>query len=321
VRKSELRTKLTECQHRAEQLLGRNQALRGLVASLHAEVSACVTALEEAKAVHEADVERIALLEAALDDLAEATPDPPTPIPPTIPTGMPGPPQAPPGWRTVKTLAKRADWNSVLIEAFSGASITDTSQGLRVWVPGPQTADGGRAEVQAYHGVEGQKTAYEYGILIPQSTVLSNAYPNAPKNLLAQHHGDQAAGFTGGVSVYPNGQISLRVKGGNELSLAGSHPYQYENEVIFGSAGAINRGVWHRIRIEVLWHRSDGWARARLNDGLWYGVDGVPTWPLGNADGVPTTKIMYRHGLYPQGGIVQGPMEVYYSPCVFQVAA
>jgi hypothetical protein len=47
----------------------------------------------------------------------------------------------------------------------------------------------------------------------------------------------------------------------------------------------------------------------------------VPTWPIGEADGVPTTQIMYRQGWYPQGGIVEGDMEIFFGPLKLQVAS
>lgn len=223
-----------------------------------------------------------------------------------------------PEWRTVQTLSKVTDWNSKLIEGFSGASITDTDKGMRVWLPGPQTADGGRVEVQAYFGEEGMRCAYDYSILIPAATKLSDAYPGDPKNICTQHHANEGGGYTGGVSVKPNGEINLRVKGGDEYGLSGSHPYQYETAIPFGE---IERDTQHHVRLEILWHRTRGEARARLDDGRWEGVSAVPTWPVGNADGVPTTKIMYRHGLYPQGDKVLGNMEVFYGPLKFEVPA
>lgn len=310
MRKAELRTKLTECQHRVEQLLTRNQALRGLVAGLHSEVGVLTTDLAESEAARETLAERVDLLEAALEDLAEQHPEPPTPVP--VP---------PANWTTKRVLSKRSDWASYLNEGFQGASIVDIADGfIRANLPGPQTADGGRIEVQDYLGTEGQRCAYEFKLHVPAWTVLSTAYPRDPKNILTQHHADRGAGYTGGLSLYPDGRLSLRIKGGHEISLAGSHPYEYEDEIVL-DPGTIRRGVIHNVRVEVHWHRTDGSARLRVDDGAWKGLTHIPTWPIGDADGVPSTKIMYRHGLYPQGGIVQGNMTVDYGPLTFQVAA
>jgi len=253
----------------------------------------------------------------SLDRFREAVPNPSQPAPTPAPEPTPTPTTT---WTTKRVLSKKADWASTLIEEFSGASITDTATGLQVYLPGPQTADGGRVEVQDYLGVEGQLCAYDYGFRIERGTVLSNAYPNAPKNILSQHHADERGGYTGGLSAYPDGRVSLRVKGGSELSMQGSHPYAYEGELFI--PGRWQFDVMHRVRLEILWKRDKtGFARARLDLGGWAELKGIPTWPIGEADGVPSTKIMYRHGLYPQGGIVQGPMKVTYAPLLFQVGS
>jgi hypothetical protein len=224
----------------------------------------------------------------------------------------PPPPQS--NWQTVKTLSKVSDWSATLIEGLDGASITDVAGDVRYFIPGPQ--DGERCETQTYFGKEGQLCAYDYSFVIPSTTKLSMAYPNDPKNIITQHHGDKNAGYTGGVSVYPDGRISLRIKGGHEQSMSGSHPYEYEDEIFFGQ---FHRDTRHKVRLEIKWHRDSGAARAQIDGGAWQGVIGVPTWPLGDSDNDPTTQIMYRHGWYPQGHTVQGNMDIRFGPLTFQL--
>ncbi len=243
-----------------------------------------------------------------------AAPPPPPPDPDPEPTPDPEPSG---NWNTVKVYKTLADWNNnTLIEGLDGATITEVDGNIRYFIPGPQ--EGERCETQIYIGKEGQNCAYDYSFYIPSSTKLSTYYSGDPKNIISQHHGDKNAGYTGGVSVYPNGDISLRIKGGHEWSMQGSHPYEYENELRFGN---FKRDTWNHVRLEILWHRTNGSARARLNDGTWASLSGVPTWPLGDSDGVPSTVIMYRHGWYPQGGHVQGDMDIRFSPLTFQLAA
>ncbi len=227
-----------------------------------------------------------------------------------------------PQWTTNRTLRTVSDWgNNKLIEAFDGATITDqVVQGrpmIRFWLPGPQTGGGGRVELQTYHGEEGLTTAYDYSFLLPAATRLSTAYSDS-KNTITQHHADEQGGYTGGVVVWPDGRIALRLKGGDELSGQGSHEYEYEATVEFGE---YQRDTLHHVRIEHFWHREDGYARARLDDGTWEGVEGVPTWPIGQAVGAESDRIMYRHGWYPQGGIVQGNMELFTGELLLQTAA
>ncbi len=230
------------------------------------------------------------------------------------PEPLPPEPQPVPDdkFELVKRLVTPGDWNSTLIEGFKGASVQAiANERIRYSLPGPQTASGGRVETQCYFGKEGELSGYQYPFMIPSSTRLSEHYKGSPKNIISQHHGDKNAGYTGGVSVYPNGDISLRVKGGKEFSMSGSHPYEYEAELPFGKFA---RDKWHTVRLEILWKRAGGFARARLDQGAWASLNNVPTWPLGDSDGVPTQQIMYRHGWYPQGGIVEGDMDIEFGP-------
>lgn len=219
-------------------------------------------------------------------------------------------------WQTVANLKTVNDWRATLIEGYRGASITNTEWGTRFYIPGPQ--NGERCELQTYHGREGERCAYEWGFRIPSHVELSTV-DNEGNNTICQHHGNKNAGYTGGIVVRPDGTIAARVKGGKELGLAGSHPYEYENTIPFGT---FQRDVVHRVRIECLWDREDGDYRVRLDDGRWEGVAGVPTWPIGGADSVLTEFIMFRLGWYPQKGIVAGAtgMEMFTTPLLLQTA-
>ena len=86
--------------------------------------------------------------------------------------GKPEPPAL--AWETVQTLSKVADWpGGKLISGLTGASITDTPQGMRFFIPGPQSGE--RCEVQTYFGKEGMTCAYEWSFLIPAHVQLSTA--------------------------------------------------------------------------------------------------------------------------------------------------
>ena len=228
--------------------------------------------------------------------------------------GTPPPPE--PEWTTVRIL-KPADWSQRLIEGFKGATITTEGENLRFKVPtsGPS---GSRCEVQAYFGEEGMTCAYEWDFEIPGYVSLREL--RSAYSLIHQGHGNEKAGFTSGTKILnATDEIAVSVKGGEELSTAGSHRYESEREFTFGR---IKRDTWHTIRHEVYWHRDKGYYRARLDQGPWSGLEDVPTWPIGNADGVPTENIMVRYGFYPQWGEVPpGGLEMVCTPMVFQEKA
>lgn len=228
------------------------------------------------------------------------------------------PPPPPPAltWRTVKTLSKRADWNSVLIEGYPGALISDipsTPPRIGFWVP--PNVKGERVELQTYFGEEGMTCAYEWTVMIP--AYLNLASLRSAYSLISQGHGNERAGFTSGTKIVnKTDELAVSVKGGEELSLEGSHRYEYEQDFTFGK---LIRGKVQTIRHEVHWHRDSGYYRARVDQGPWAGVYDVPTWPIGNKDGVPTENIMLRLGFYPQWGIVPSSgLEMFTGPLVLQ---
>jgi len=216
-------------------------------------------------------------------------------------------------WRTVRTLSRVADWKAdPLIEGFSGSTITDTPQGIRYLIP--RAMNGERVELQDYFGKEGMTCAYEWTFSIPPETRLSDI--DDDENLIHQGHGNEKAGFTSGTSImYGTEVIQVRVKGGHETSMAGSHRYESERDFYLPK---ITRGKVHTIRHEVHWHASKGYYRAQLDGGAWSGVYDCPTWPLGDYDGAPSEVIMVRNGWYPQRGIAQGLMDMTCGPMLFQ---
>lgn len=230
--------------------------------------------------------------------------------------GTAPPPPPADNWNTVR-IVQPGDWNQRLIEGFKGATITTEGENLRFKVPtsGPS---GSRCEVQAYFGEEGMTCAYEWDFEIPGYVSLREL--RSAYSLIHQGHGNEKAGFTSGTKILNDtDEIAVSVKGGEELSTAGSHRYESEREFTFGR---IKRDTRHTIRHEVYWHRDKGWYRARLDNGSWSGLEDVPTWPIGNADGVPTEEIMVRYGFYPQWGEVPpGGLEMVCSPMVFQEKA
>jgi hypothetical protein len=236
---------------------------------------------------------------------------------------LPSPPPQPNTPETVdRILTVPADWTALLIEDYVGASITAVPDDeLRFWIPGPQ--DGTRCETQAYHGTENTYCSYEWGFRIPSHVTLSTEDTDVHNNTICQTHADKNAGYTGGVVIRPNGQVAGRVRGGHELSMSGSHQYEYQSEDELGPEGIVfgefERDVTHNIRIETYWHRTSGWSRFRLDDGDYVGVEGVPTWPIGDLDGVESTKIMFRLGWYPQTGWVESPtgLEMFTTPLKF----
>lgn len=233
--------------------------------------------------------------------------------------GSPPPPPPPPEeeWNTVRVV-KPGDWNSRLIEGFRGATITTEGDDLIFKVP-TSAGSGSRCEVQTIFGEEGMVCAYQWDFEIP-GWVNLKALPGA-YSLIHQGHGNEKAGFTSGTKVNnANDALGVSVKAGEELSMAGSHDYKYENE--FFLPGGIKRDFRHTIRHEVYWHRgTEGWYRLSL-DGVMAELKGIPTWPIGNADGVPTEEIMVRYGFYPQWGIVPpGGLEMRCSPMILQERA
>lgn len=231
-------------------------------------------------------------------------------------------PEPPPAedWRTVQTLTRREDADQVLIEGFSGASLTNVTwegkQAIMYDVPrsGP---NGSRCEWQiAPLGVEGQVCAYEWSLWIPSSVDL--AALRSIYSLCSQGHGNMKAGFTSGTKIINDTDaLAVSVKGGEETSLSGSHRYEYEQDFTFG---LLKRDVWQTIRHEVHWHREAGFYRAQVDGGSWGGVYNVPTWPIGNKDGEPTEEIMWRLGFYPQWGEVPASgLTMFTGPFQFQV--
>lgn len=211
-----------------------------------------------------------------------------------------------------QVLSLKSHWSSVLIEDYPDATITDeTGPKTRFYIPGPKSS-GTRCELQRTFGTLGSAVFYEWSFMIP-SYVTLNTEDDQDNNTICQTHGNKSAGYTGGVSIRPNGEVVGRVKGGHELSLVGSHDYEYENEnLVFGE---FERDTYHRVRIECHWHDTDGQTRFRLDNEPFVGVSGVPTWPLGDFDGDPTTAILFRLGWYPRLGIVPASgLDMYTTP-------
>lgn len=222
-------------------------------------------------------------------------------------------------WQTVKQLNGPQEWASRLIEGFQGATITASEYGgVDYFIPGPQDVGSGRCETQYIFGREGMTCAYEWHIWVPSSVEWSTT--DDDENLISQHHGNKNAGFTGGTSVdATTEQIKIKVKGGHELNMSGSHRYDFEGEF---NIGTLQRNKLHRIRHEVYWTRDDnGWYRGRLDDGPYNCLVNIPTWPIGDYDGVPTETIMWRTGFYPQRGQVPGDMRMSTGPQLFQIPA
>lgn len=225
-------------------------------------------------------------------------------------------------WRTVQVNERRSDWKSTLI-SIPGATLIDSTlpstdtPALRYYVPQGDHGGDSRCEVQEQPaGLEGEWRAYEWGLWVPRSFVVPTAY-NQP-TVVSQHHGNNQAGYGGGTSLDRDNTLWARIRGGHELSLSGSHDYEYEKDAAIGQ---IQRDRLHTIRLEILWHREHGEYRALLDGKLGVNLTDIPTWPLGDKDGDPTDNIMWRLGLYPQGGRVAGPMEMWTTPCKFEVAA
>ena len=174
---------------------------------------------------------------------------------------------------------------------------------------------GSRCEVQAYFGEEGMTCAYRWRFRIPSWVRLSDL--PGDYSLIHQGHADNQGGFTSGTKISnADDRIGVSVKGGAELSLEGSHRYESERDFFFGK---IKRDTWHSVRHEVFWHRDQGWYRARLDRGPWFGLEGVPTWPVGAKDSDPTERIMVRYGFYPQWGLVPpGGLQMTCAPMRFQ---
>lgn len=225
-------------------------------------------------------------------------------------------------WRTVKVARTVSDWKPPLI-SIPGATITDDklpdgTPATRFSVPGPGDYGGdSRCELQiAPAGNEGERWAYEWGIYVAKQTVIPTAFDKP--TVVAQHHGNNQAGYGGGTSLDRDNTLWARIRGGHELSLSGSHDYEYEKDAAIGQ---IQRDRLHTIRLEILWHREHGEYRALLDGKLGVNLTDIPTWPLGDKDGDPTDNIMFRTGLYPQAGKVTGPMEMFTTPCKFEVAS
>lgn len=201
-------------------------------------------------------------------------------------------------------LDTTGDWNSVLDTAPGSVIENVTKDGeaaIRLWQPD----DGERTELQVHQeddgGVpsHGYETFYTWEFQIPSPTTLY-----AGDVTICQWHGDNQAGYTGGLVIYATRgpeKLWLRVKGGVQTSAAGSHRYTWESDrgdhAIDDAdmlTAAFSRDVWNLVEYHVHWtDQGDGFARLRFNGGSWIG-------PLvyATSSNIADTQ-MFRVGWYP----------------------
>jgi hypothetical protein len=203
------------------------------------------------------------------------------------------------------------DWNSVL-DIAPGSMITDESGGrIHFYQPG----DGERTEVQVHQdpsgGVNshGFEAIYVWDFLIPAS--LDWHDPN--HNIINQMHGNNNAGYTGGIRVLTDTEeIEVAIKGGIQTDSSGSHRYEFEydqgaNALPEGATifGQLERDTRHTIHYHAHWtDKWDGFIRVQLDDNPIVEIYDVPT-----SSNIADTQ-MFRLGFYPGSDSVPGPLNM-----------
>jgi len=264
----------------------------------------------------EANVTTLALRLDNLSARVAALEPPPPPPPPPPPTGQ--------KWKQfllLDTVAKWAANGGVLTEA-PGSTITAETEGGLPFIRLSQPKAGERCELQVFRRelTPHSLVRYSWWFRIPEGTLLPK---RGDDNTICQQHGNNNAGYTGGITIRePTNRIAVRVKGGEQLSSAGSHRYEYESDrgihaVPEGSDefGTVTYGEWHQIVYEAKWSTEwDGYVRCSL--------DGGPVTEIAN---VPTMSeiadvVMGRVGWYP-GGAIRGPLVMDVKNYVIEVPA
>lgn len=232
------------------------------------------------------------------------------------PQPEPEPPNGDVDLPLLHTLDTKAKWDAegaILIEA-PGSSITDVTKDGRKAIRIFQGQAGERVETQLYDERigDGVEALYTWGLWLPSSL----RWPKTnDDNTVNQMHGNNQAGYTGGISIrHPSEKIAVRVKGGEELSKAGSHRYEYESDgkgdspaVADGADefGVFQRDRWNEIHYHVRWSSEwDGFVRCSLNGGPLCVIEDVPTFSK------VADVMMTRTGFYP-GGAINGPLEMF----------
>lgn len=233
--------------------------------------------------------------------------------------GAPPPPGG--AWRTVYAPSTVSMWDTTLAVA-SGSSITNQADGsIRFYQPNA----GERTELQIHkpeHGAlasTGSEGIYEWEVKIPAAV----AWYTGDDHTICQQHGNNNAGYTGGLVVRAGEVIAVRVKGGTELTTTGAHRYEYESDrgpyaVPDGADefGVLTRGVWHRVRYHARW-RTDwtGFVRMQLDDGPITEIRNVPT-----ASKTASVQ-MFRLGFYPGGAAQTTALEMFVRNVSIKVPA
>lgn len=198
----------------------------------------------------------------------------------------------------IKAFPKVENWNSRLIEGTTTGRITNESDGSIRFYAGNGPIE--RVEVQATGsvGLIPSERIYDWSLYVPKSVVLSN---NDWYHTLAQTHGNNQAGYTGGVGVTPAGKdpkgegkerLMLRLAGGKVTNPAGNRSYEYENDI---PLIPFTRDSWINVRYHVRWSKlKDGFAKFYVNGQQLVNISNIPTaseWASGQ---------MIRCGWYPQ---------------------
>jgi len=210
-----------------------------------------------------------------------------------------------PGLPLLKALNRKEDWNAVLEEGPGRITNEGGTNTIRYFQP----SDGERTELQVHRPEDGGVPAHGYEAFYDAEIMLPNGPILHPWgwNTCWQIHGNNAAGYTGGLSIQTGSEIlHWRIKGGRQLSTTGSHEYDYDSDHV--PMQKMIRGQWHRVRWHALWtDKTVGFCRVQMDNGPITERKSIPT-----ASNIADVQ-MFRHGWYPHTGDVdeRGPLDLY----------
>jgi polysaccharide lyase-like protein len=231
--------------------------------------------------------------------LAPEEPPPPPPPPPTSGGLTPG------DLPLLKALNRKEDWNADVTAGPGRITNEGGTNTIRYFQP----SDGERTELQVHRPEDGGVPAHGYEAFYDAEIMLPSGPILHPWgwNTCWQIHGNNNAGYTGGLSISTGSEIlHWRIKGGRQLSTSGSHEYDYDSDHV--PMQKMIRGQWHRVRWHALWtDKTVGFCRVQMDNGPITERKSIPT-----ASNIADVQ-MFRHGWYPHVHEVdeRGPLDLY----------
>jgi hypothetical protein len=208
----------------------------------------------------------------------------------------------------LKTFSKVEDWSAKLIEGTSSGKITNEPDGTIRFYAGSGPVERVELQMTGAVGAIPSERIYDWSLYVPSSVALSN---NDWYHTLAQFHGNNQAGYTGGVGVTPQGKdpkgegverLMLRILGGKVTDPSGNRSYEYEKDI---PLVPFKRNTWHHVRYHVRWSKvKDGFAKLWIDGQQLVDISAIPTasdWASGQ---------MIRCGWYPQSDTTNYDMKI-----------